>query len=174
MVFQDYGRSLFPWLRIRQNVEFPLKHLDRATRRERAAEALSGVGLTGHESKYPWELSGGMQQRVAIARALAVNPRILLMDEPFASVDAQTRAGLEDLLLEIHANLGITVVLVTHDIDESVYLADRVIALGMSPGTVLEMIDVDLSRPRDQLATKEHPDFLAYRHRVYQLLRSGP
>ena len=170
MVFQDYGRSLFPWLRIRQNVEFPLKHLDRATRRERAAEALESVGLTGHEGKYPWELSGGMQQRVAIARALAVNPRILLMDEPFASVDAQTRAGLEDLLLEIHADLGITVVLVTHDIDESVYLADRVIALGKSPGTVLEMIDIDLSRPRDQLATKEHPDFLAHRHRVYQLL----
>ena len=114
-----------------------------------------------------------MQQRVAIARALAVNPRILLMDEPFASVDAQTREGLEDLLLEIHADLGITVVLVTHDIDESVYLADRVIALGKSPGTVLEMIDIDLSRPRDQLTTKEHPDFLAYRHRVYQLLHSS-
>ena len=95
---------------------------------------------------------------------------MLFRSEPFASVDAQTRAGLEDLLLEIHADLGITVVLVTHDIDESVYLADRVIALGMSPGTVLEMIDIDLSRPRDQLATKEHPDFLAHRHRVYQLL----
>ena len=154
-------------------MEFPLKHLDRSTRRERATEAIWSVGLIGHEGKYPWELSGGMQQRVAIARALAVDPQILLMDEPFASVDAQTRAGLEDLLLEIHADLGITVVLVTHDIDESVYLADRVIALGMSPGTVLEMIDVDLSRPRDQLATKEHADFLAYRHRVYQLLHSS-
>ena len=170
MVFQDYGRSLFPWLRIRQNVEFPLKHLDRATRRARAAEALESVGLTGHEGKYPWELSGGMQQRVAIARALAVDPRILLMDEPFASVDAQTRAGLEDLLLEIHADLGITIVLVTHDIDESVYLADRVIALGTSPGTVLEVIEVTLERPRHQLLTKETEDFLKYRHRVFELL----
>jgi NitT/TauT family transport system ATP-binding protein len=170
MVFQDYGRSLFPWLRIRQNVEFPLKHLDRATRRARAAEALESVGLTGHEGKYPWELSGGMQQRVAIARALAVDPRILLMDEPFASVDAQTRAGLEDLLLKIHADLGITIVLVTHDIDESVYLADRVIALGTSPGTVLEVIEVTLERPRHQLLTKETEDFLKYRHRVFELL----
>ena len=170
MVFQDYGRSLFPWLRIRQNVEFPLKHLDRATHRARAAEALESVGLTGHEGKYPWELSGGMQQRVAIARALAVDPRILLMDEPFASVDAQTRAGLEDLLLEIHADLGITIVLVTHDIDESVYLADRVIALGTSPGTVLEVIEVTLERPRHQLLTKETEDFLKYRHRVFELL----
>ncbi len=173
MVFQDYSRSLFPWLRVRQNVEYPLKHIDKPTRRELAVAALAEVGLYGHENKYPWELSGGMQQRVAIARALAVQPRILLMDEPFASVDAQTRAGLEDLVLSIQAETGITIVLVTHDIDESVYLADRVVALSAHPSTVLEVIDVDLSRPRDQLATKEHPDFLAYRHRVYQLLH-GP
>ncbi len=170
MVFQDYSRSLFPWLRVRQNVEFPLKHLDKPTRRKLASEALSEVGLDGHESKYPWELSGGMQQRVAIARALAVQPRILLMDEPFASVDAQTRSELEDLVLSIQAETGITIVLVTHDIDESVYLADRVVALSGHPSTVLDVIDINLDRPRDQLTTKEHPDFLTFRHRVYELL----
>ncbi len=171
MVFQDYSRSLFPWHRVEQNVEFPLKHLDRAERRARAAEALEAVRLKGHESKYPWELSGGMQQRVAIARALAVQPQILLMDEPFASVDAQTRADLEDLLLSIHGDLGITVVLVTHDIDESIYLADRVVALSGHPSTVLEVLHIDLERPRDQLSTKEDDRFLANRHRIFELLR---
>ncbi len=170
MVFQDYSRSLFPWLRVRQNVTFPLKHLSKATRQEFAAVALADVGLEDHHDKYPWELSGGMQQRVAIARALAVQPRILLMDEPFTSVDAQTRADLEDLILKIHAQTGITIALVTHDIDESIYLADQVVALSSHPSTVLEVIDIALERPRDQLATKEHPDFLAYRHRVYELL----
>ena len=112
-----------------------------------------------------------MQQRVAIARALAVKPRILLMDEPFASVDAQTRADLEDLLLSIHGDLGITVVLVTHDIDESIYLADRVVALSGHPSTVLDVLTVDLPRPRDQLSTKEDERFLSQRHRVFELLR---
>ncbi len=171
MVFQDYSRSLFPWHRVEQNVEFPLKHLDRTERRSRAAEALAAVGLEGHGSKYPWELSGGMQQRVAIARALAVQPQILLMDEPFASVDAQTRADLEDLVLALHGRLGITLVLVTHDIDESIYLADRVVALSGHPSTVLEVLPVDLPRPRDQLATKEDERFLDNRHRVFELLR---
>ena len=171
MVFQDYSRSLFPWHRVRQNVEFPLKHLDKATRNERATSALASVGLAGHESKYPWEMSGGMQQRAAIARALAVEPSILLMDEPFASVDAQTRADLEDLLLQLHEDLGITIIVVTHDIDESIYLADKVVALSGQPSRVLETIEVDLDRPRDQLSTKEDPRFLAHRHRVIELLR---
>ena len=171
MVFQDYSRSLFPWHRVQQNVEFPLKHLGKAERRARADEALASVRLSGHERKYPWEPSGGMQQRVAIARALAVKPRILLMDEPFASVDAQTRADLEDLLLSIHGDLGITVVLVTHDIDESIYLADRVVALSGHPSTVLDVLTVDLPRPRDQLSTKEDERFLSQRHRVFELLR---
>ena len=169
-VFQDYSRSLFPWLRVRQNGEFPLKDVDKSTRRDLALRALDEVGLADHASKYPWELSGGMQQRVAIARALAVKPQILLMDEPFASVDAQTRADLEDLVLDIHGETGISIVLVTHDIDESVYLADHVVALSGQPSTVLEVLDVDLERPRDQLETKESDGFLAHRHRVYELL----
>lgn len=170
MVFQDYSRSLFPWLRVRRNVEYPLRHLAKAERAQRATDALANVGLGAHDRKYPWELSGGMQQRVALARALAVQPRILLMDEPFASVDAQTRSDLEDLVLEIHAETGITIVLVTHDIDESVYLADKVIALSAQPSTVLETIEVDLPRPRNQLDTKESSSFLNYRHRAYELL----
>ncbi len=170
MVFQDYSRSLFPWLRVRPNVEYPLRHLAKAERAQRATDALADVGLSAHDRKYPWELSGGMQQRVALARALAVQPRILLMDEPFASVDAQTRSDLEDLVLEIHAETGITIVLVTHDIDESVYLADKVIALSAQPSTVLETIEVDLPRPRNQLDTKESSNFLHYRHHAYELL----
>ncbi len=170
MVFQDYSRSLFPWLRVRPNVEYPLRHLAKAERAQRATDALADVGLGEHDRKYPWELSGGMQQRVALARALAVQPRILLMDEPFASVDAQTRSDLEDLVLEIHAETGITIVLVTHDIEESVYLADKVIALSAQPSTVLETIEVDLPRPRNQLDTKESSSFLHYRHRAYELL----
>lgn len=171
MVFQDYSRSLYPWMRVEKNVAFPLKHLPKTERQQRVAEAIEAVGLKGKEHLYPWEMSGGMQQRVAIARALARHPEMLLMDEPYASVDAQTRADLEDLLLQIQAKLGITVLVVTHDIDESVYLADHVIVLSKPPSVVAETIEVDLPRPRDQVSTKEDPRFVQIRGRVTRLLR---
>jgi NitT/TauT family transport system ATP-binding protein len=113
-----------------------------------------------------------MQQRVAIARALAYQPKLLLMDEPFASVDAQTRADLEDLVLKVHADFGITVVFVTHDIDESVYLSDRIVVLTHRPTSVKEIIDVHLPRPRDQVETKELPEFAQLRGHVFQLIKS--
>ena len=159
LVFQEYSRSLFPWLSVRQNVAFPLrrKKLDKPKAKELVENAVGSVDLTGFLDRYPWELSGGMQQRVAIARALAYQPEIMLMDEPFASVDAQTRADLEDLILEIRAEYGVTVVFVTHDIDESVYLSDRIFVLTPSPTQVQEVLDVDLPQPRDQVETKELP-----------------
>lgn len=171
MVFQDYSRSLFPWMRVKKNVAFPLRHLPAVEREQRVSEALEAVGLKGKEGLYPWQMSGGMQQRVAIARALASHPKLLLMDEPYASVDAQTRADLEDLLLEIQRRLGITVLVVTHDIDESVYLADHVIVLSKPPSVVAETIEIDLPHPRNQVTTKEDPRFVELRGHVTRLLR---
>jgi NitT/TauT family transport system ATP-binding protein len=176
MVFQDYSRSLFPWLRVRQNVEAPLwGKASKQERTDRAVQALADVGLAEHADEYAWELSGGMQQRVAIARALASHPRLLLMDEPFASVDAQTRAELEDLVLDLHRRIGVTVLLVTHDIDEAIYLADRVIVLSHAPGRVAQTVDVGLARPRDQLETKGSPQFVAMRSQLLRhLVRPSP
>jgi NitT/TauT family transport system ATP-binding protein len=173
LVFQEYSRSLLPWMTVGANVRLPLlgQRVRKQERKSRAAEALAAVGLTGFEAKHPWQLSGGMQQRVAIARALAYQPHLLLMDEPFASVDAQTRADLEDLVLDVHARFGITVVFVTHDIDESVYLADRVIVLTHRPTTVKEIVNVPLTRPRDQIETKELPEFMEIRGRVIRLIK---
>lgn len=174
MVFQDYGRSLFPWMTVERNVMFPLVHagVPKRERLERAADALDAVGLSGFGTRYPWQLSGGMQQRVAIARALAYRPRVLLMDEPFASVDAQTRSELEDVLLAVHARFEMTTVFVTHDIDESVYLADRVLVLCKSPSRVIADIPVPLPRPRDQILTKELDDFVRIRGDVARLIRT--
>jgi NitT/TauT family transport system ATP-binding protein len=167
-VSQDYTNSMLPWLRVDKNVTFPLRHKGIGARRraELAAEALRVVGLSEFARHYPWQLSGGMQQRVAIARALAYQPEILLMDEPFASVDAQTRGELEDLLLDVWARYRVTTVFVTHDIDESVYLADRVIVLSRRPSTVARQLPVGLPRPRDQIATKELPEFTRLRTEV--------
>jgi NitT/TauT family transport system ATP-binding protein len=175
MVFQDYSRSLLPWLRVQSNVLFPLRGTSgsREERNSVATEALKAVGLEGHEHKYPWQLSGGMQQRVAIARALAYRPRLLLMDEPFASVDAQTRSDLEDLVLRIREQYEITILFVTHDIDESVYLADRVLVLTRPPAVLAEDVRVVLPSPRDQISTKEHPEFVNIRGHVARLIRSG-
>ncbi|MGI8680406.1 MAG: ABC transporter ATP-binding protein [Jatrophihabitans sp.] len=174
VVFQDYSRSLMPWMSVEHNVMLPLRaqRLSRKARVERAAAALEAVGLTGARTQYPWQLSGGMQQRVAIARALAFKPDALLMDEPFASVDAQTRADLEDLILGVRAEFGVTVVLVTHDIDEAVYLGDEVVVLSGSPTCVRDRITVPLGAERDQLSTKALPEFTALRTRVLQLLRT--
>lgn len=173
LVFQDYSRSLFPWMSVEANVEFPLKELSRDERGQRVREAIEAVELTPAKSRYPWQLSGGMQQRVAIARAIAYRPSIMIMDEPFASVDAQTRAELEDLVLRVHHRYGMTTLLVTHDVDESVYLGDRVVVLSRPPTTVSEILDVDLPKERDQLTTREDPRFLELRHRVISLIRAG-
>jgi NitT/TauT family transport system ATP-binding protein len=173
LVFQEYGRSLYPWLSVRRNVEFPLRRtkLPKAERRRAVEEALESVGLAGFMDSFPWQLSGGMQQRVAIARALAYQPEILLMDEPFASVDAQTRADLEDLVLEVRRRYGITIVFVTHDIDESVYLSNRVVVLTPAPTTVLEILDVNLPDPRHQVTTKELPEFTHLRAHVWRSIK---
>lgn len=177
LVSQDYGRTLMPWLRVADNVRLPLRGigLSRQAQAERVSEALSVVGLDGAARSYPWQLSGGMQQRVAIARALAYRPQVLLMDEPFASVDAQTRAELEDLLLTLRRDLGITVLLVTHDVDESVYLSDRVVVFGGQPALVQDVVDVSITGVRDQLTTKADPTFIECRTQVLSSIqRSRP
>ncbi|MFG2005446.1 ABC transporter ATP-binding protein [Spirillospora sp. NPDC048911] len=175
VVFQDYSRSLFPWLSVRDNVALPLRRRGkkRAERRAAAMEALAAVGLADAGRKYPWQLSGGMQQRVSIARALAYRPALMLMDEPFGSVDAQTREDLEDLVLRVHRDEGMTILLVTHDIDESVYVGDRVVVLGRNPGHVRAEIPVSLPTPREQIATRAAPEFVWLRAEVGRLVRGA-
>lgn len=173
MVFQDYNRSLFPWLSVWRNVAFGLHHLDRTEQRRRVDAALGAVGLGAVADRYPWQLSGGMQQRTALARAIAAEAALLLMDEPFGSVDAQTRIDLQEMVMSIWQRLGISALLVTHDIDEAVLMGDRVLVLSNSPATIVADIPVELPRPRDQLATKELPEFLRLRHRIYTLVRSS-
>jgi NitT/TauT family transport system ATP-binding protein len=173
VVFQDYSRSLYPWLSVRDNVALPLLRTQRsrAGRRSRAQQALAAVGLSDTAQRYPWQLSGGMQQRVAIARAIACEPVLLLMDEPFGSVDAQTREDLEDLILRLRRDRSITILLVTHDIDESVYTGDRVIVLTGAPGRVRADLTVRFPEPRDQITTKELPAFVQLRSEVSRLIR---
>ena len=173
VVFQEYGRSLLPWTTVNGNIELPLRYqsITPDECRRRVAESLQAVDLSGFGERYPWQLSGGMQQRVAIARALAYQPKLLLMDEPFASVDAQTRADLEDLVATVRDQFEITIVLVTHDIDESVYLSDRVIVLSRPPSTVLAQVDIDISRPRDQIKTKAMQQFVEKRSNIAQMIR---
>jgi NitT/TauT family transport system ATP-binding protein len=173
IVFQEYGRSLLPWTTVNGNIELPLRYqsIPSDERRRRVAESLQAVDLSGFGERYPWQLSGGMQQRVAIARALAYQPKLLLMDEPFASVDAQTRADLEDLVAAVRERFGITMVLVTHDIDESVYLSDRVIVLSRAPSTVLAQVNIELPRPRDQIKTKAMQQFVEKRSEIAQMIR---
>jgi NitT/TauT family transport system ATP-binding protein len=175
VVFQEYGRSLFPWLRVTDNIDLPLRAagMPKAQRHTLVTEALESVGLADAHNAYPWQLSGGMQQRVAIARAIAYQPRVLLMDEPFAAVDAQTRADLEDLIRSAWQRLGVTLVFVTHDIDESVYLAQRVIMLTSSPTTVAEDLTIDLPTERDQLNTRSDPHFTKLRSRVYEQIQKA-
>jgi NitT/TauT family transport system ATP-binding protein len=176
VVFQDYSRSLYPWLSVLDNVALPLRRTERRrpARRQAAMGALESVGLVGFAGRYPWQLSGGMQQRVAIARVLAYDPVLLLMDEPFGAVDAQTREDLEDLLLRVRAERRITTLLVTHDIDESVYTGDRVIVLTPGPGRVLADVPVDLPASRDQITTKELREFVRLRSEVSRLVRGAP
>jgi NitT/TauT family transport system ATP-binding protein len=170
MVFQGY--TLFPWLTVRKNVMFGLQ-MSGHTREVSEQEALQWidlVGLSKFADSYPHQLSGGMKQRVAIARALANQPRILLMDEPFGALDAQTRAKMQSYLMEIWKNIDITVLFITHDLDEAIYLADRILVLKAHPGEVQELIEVPVPQPRspDQLLS---PEFLATKKRLEELIR---
>ncbi|MFF3572440.1 ABC transporter ATP-binding protein [Nocardia jiangxiensis] len=170
VVFQEYGRSLFPWKTVQQNIDLPLrqKGLPRAERNRLVEDALTSVGLADSGHAYPWQLSGGMQQRVAIARAVAYEPQVLLMDEPFAAVDAQTRAELEDLVRTLWRNLDITTLFVTHDIDEAVYLGERVLVLSASPTRILDNVTIELPVERDQVASRSTPEFAELRARVHR------
>lgn len=175
VIFQDYSRSLLPWLTVEKNVLLPLRkpRFPAQSRESTIDEALADVGLEGRGKQYPWEMSGGMQQRAAIARGLAYQPDVLLMDEPFAAVDAQTRIELEDLVLSMNRRLGMTVLFVTHDIDEAVYLGDRVIVLSGAPAKVARDVRVDLPRDRDQLETKSLPRFSQLRAEVFGLIQEA-
>lgn len=174
LLFQDYSRSLFPWRKVIENVCYGLELKRQAIPRDeilpRAQKYLEAVGLDKFAHHYPWQLSGGMQQRVAIARALACQPSILVMDEPFASVDAQTRAELEDTLLVIWEKFQQTILFVTHDIDESIYLSDRVLVLRHRPSVVLDDVVIALPRPRNQLETRSGDAFINYRARIHKMI----
>jgi NitT/TauT family transport system ATP-binding protein len=169
MVFQGY--TLFPWLTVKKNVMFGLERSgkDRNSAEEEARSWIDLVGLSKFENSYPHQLSGGMKQRVAIARALANQPRILLMDEPFGALDAQTRARMQSYLLDIWKNIDVTILFITHDLDEAVYLADRILVLKAHPGEVEELIEVPVPHPRsvDQLLS---PEFLATKARLEELI----
>ncbi|HWQ40442.1 MAG TPA: ABC transporter ATP-binding protein [Desulfosporosinus sp.] len=167
------GYALFPWRTVRRNVEFGLeiKGIRKSERADISQNFIDLVGLKGFEDRYPYELSGGMKQRVAIARALAYDPEVLLMDEPFAAVDAQTREVLQDELLRIWEETHKTIIFVTHSIDEAVFLADRVAVMSVNPGTVKEIVDITLPRPRNGI--RSSPEFGWIRHKVSELLQNG-
>lgn len=160
VVFQEYNKSLFPWLSIGKNVAMGARRLPPAERAEHVRSALGQVGLDGFASRYPWELSGGMQQRAALARAMVSDPQLLMMDEPFASVDALTRGHLEDVVADLWERSEFAALLVTHDVGEAVYLSDRVLVLSARPSRVLAEIEIDLPRPRSQSHTRRLPRFV--------------
>lgn len=168
------GYALFPWRTIRKNVEFGLevKKVPKSQRAQISQKFIDLVGLQNFEDRYPHELSGGMKQRVAIARALAYDPEVLLMDEPFAAVDAQTRETLQEELLRIWEKTKKTIIFVTHGIDESVFLADRVAVMSANPGKIKEIVDINLPRPRDGI--RSSAEFGWYRHKIWELLQSEP
>ncbi|HEY3500522.1 MAG TPA: ABC transporter ATP-binding protein [Polyangiaceae bacterium] len=172
MVFQGY--TLFPWLSVKRNVMFGLKMKGvPAARAERMAmQWLEVVGLVDAADKYPAQLSGGMKQRVAIARALANEPRILLMDEPFGALDAQTRCSMQAHLLKIWEAVDVTVLFITHDLEEAVYLSDRIVVLGANPGRIVEIIDVPVSRPRSPSQFLSG-HFLAAKQRLEELIHGS-
>lgn len=174
IVFQDYGRALLPWRTAEGNVSLALEAagMPAADRPARIAEALAKVGLSSHAKKFPNQLSGGMQQRLQIARCLAQNPSVLMMDEPFGALDALTRQGLQDEVARLVHEQGITALFVTHDLEEALYLGDRVIAMQASPGRISRMIEVAIPRPRDQLSTREHPEFLRLRRELFAFIEA--
>lgn len=173
LLFQDFSRSLMPWLRNGANVGLPLRGsgIGKTERAQRVRDALAAVGLPDVENMFPWQLSGGMQQRVAIARAIAYRPEVMLMDEPFASVDAQTRFDLEDLLLDIHRRFGMSTLFVTHDIDEAVYLSDEVVVLNGKPAGVAARLTIPFGADRDQITTRAEPEFATYRSTILREVR---
>jgi NitT/TauT family transport system ATP-binding protein len=172
-LFQQYGKSLLPWRNVLDNVAFAVEHRPGMTREKSRAHSrsyLERVGLADFADRFVWQLSGGMQQRVTIARALAAEPRVLLMDEPFSSVDALTRLDLHAMVLGLWERYGFTAVLVTHDVDEAVFLADRIAVLSDRPSRVVDLVETGLPRPRDNLTTRELPEFLEHRHRLLAML----
>lgn len=173
IVFQDYAKALLPWRRVWANVALALEAagVPKAQRRDRAMTLLEQMRLTHVADSYPGQLSGGMQQRVQIARCIAQEPRLLLMDEPFGALDAITRQRLQDEVAQLAADRGVTVVFITHDLEEAIYLGDRVVALAANPGRLAEILEVGLPRPRNQLTTREEPLFLQHRHRMFGLLQ---
>jgi NitT/TauT family transport system ATP-binding protein len=176
-LFQQYAKSLLPWMTAEDNVVFGFNHvlqLGRREARERAREHLALVGLEESATAYPWQLSGGMQQRVAIARALSADPKVLLMDEPFSSVDALTRMELHALISELWERKRFTTILVTHDVDEAIFLSDRIALLTRRPATIAELIETGLARPRRAVETHEDPRFLALRHSLLEGLLQRP
>lgn len=173
-VFQDYSSALLPWRTVARNVALPLEgHTGKSDRAERVMSALQTVGLADRAEEYPWRLSGGMQQRVQIARALVMEPRVLLMDEPFGALDAITKASLHDQLLEVQMGTGATIIFITHDVEEAVYLSDRVMVIHETPGRIVHEVSTDLPRPRDQIATRDHPRYHEVRHELAKVLLHG-
>jgi ABC-type nitrate/sulfonate/bicarbonate transport system ATPase subunit len=172
VVFQDYGRALLPWRTVAGNIAlaFEARGIPGTGHAARIAPLLAKLRLSEHADKFPSQLSGGMQQRLQIARCLAQEPQVLLMDEPFGSLDAITRQELQDEVARLARDERRTVVFVTHDLEEAIYLGDRVIALAANPGRIAEIVDIELPRPRQQLTTREDPRFLDYRHRLYRHL----
>jgi NitT/TauT family transport system ATP-binding protein len=172
MIFQQ--ESLFPWKTVWDNVEFALKMrgIDRAERRDRTQDWLSKVGLLRFAGAYPYQLSGGMKQRVSIARAFALDPEILLMDEPFAALDQQTKLLLQEELIRLWSDTGKTVIFVTHNIDEAVVLGDRVIVMTAHPGHIKDEVSVDLPRPRDPMGIRTDPRYVELTQEIWHLLRN--
>ena len=171
IVFQHFG--LLPWKTVVDNVAFGLRiaRLPRQRVAEKVAHYIHLVGLAGFENHYPYQLSGGMQQRVGLARALAIDPEILLMDEPFASVDAQTREVLQEELLQLHDRERKTMIFITHSIDEAIILGDRVAVMASRPGRVKEVLQVNFPRPRDPAAIRAQPRYTEIRNHIWEELR---
>lgn len=175
IVFQDYGRALLPWRTATGNISLALEaaKVPAVERPRRIKACLDKVGLAGHSDKYPTQMSGGMQQRLQIARCLAQEPQALLMDEPFGALDAMTRQSLQDEVLALHAETGATIVFVTHDLEEAIYLGDRVVGLLPHPGRVGIEVPIHLPRPRNQLATREDPEFLRLRRVLFDFIETS-
>jgi len=174
IVFQDYGKALLPWRTAAGNVSLALEAsgIAASQRAARIDGLLKKVGLPDHAGKYPAEMSGGMQQRLQIARCLAQEPKALLMDEPFGALDAMTRQGLQDEVLALVRASDATVIFVTHDLEEAIYLGDRVIGLSPHPGRIGIELRIDLPRPRDQLRTRENPEFLRLRRELFDFIKA--
>ena len=173
VVFQHFG--LFPWKSVYRNVALPLqlRRSDRDQIEARVHEAITAVGLAGHERKYPAQLSGGMKQRVGLARAIAAAPNVLLMDEPFAAVDAQTREVLQDDLLRLAERLRQTIIFITHSIDEAITLGDRIVVMGRAPGRVVSDLPVPMTKPRTISEVRRHPAYAELRDQIWEQLRGA-